>query len=356
MCGQLAPTCRLLHGEQQGDDDLQSAAGQLPFVMKAACQALKKQPKRAIKDACAALPRELNSSQLGAIKLACQRTLTLWQGPPGSGKTYTLACCIATILHLTAGTNARMLACAGSNVAVDNLVEALLRRSIKVVRFGQPARISAEGIAGCVGRKAPAGCVNFVLCSAIASLSHTLFRHLACTGTSRGVLAYTTREQCSTFLCMKAAHSKVLGGDRDELRRMLHDLWAELLHATPTSAGVVAASKRKQAAALCGPAQANMYEAAQAAEASATAAVLDEAQVVASTCVSSAESRLEERTFDICVIDEASQVTEPDVLVALTKVRFTWIVALAYVAIVRVHIASKKRWYLRATEWTSHHV
>ena len=86
-------------------------------------------------------------------------------------------------------------------------------------------------------------------------------------------------------------------------------------------AGAVAASKRKRAAALSGKAQANLYQEAQAAEESAITAVLNDAQVVACTCMGSAEHRLEERNFDICVVDEASQVTEPDVLVALMKVR-----------------------------------
>ena len=135
---------RLLHGEQQGEDTLQAAAGQLPPLIKQACQALKKQPKRAVKDACAALQSDLNASQLAAIQLASQRTLTLWQGPPGSGKTHTLACCLTALSSLTHGVGARILACAGSNIAVDNLVEALLTKGVRVVRVGQPARISAS--------------------------------------------------------------------------------------------------------------------------------------------------------------------------------------------------------------------
>ena len=99
------------------------------------------QPKRAVKDVCAALPADLNPSQRAAIQLAMQRTLTLWQGPPGSGKTHTLACCLAAMTKLTKGTCVHILACAGSNVAVDNLVEALLRRGVRVVRVGQPTRI-----------------------------------------------------------------------------------------------------------------------------------------------------------------------------------------------------------------------
>lgn len=84
--------------------------------------------------------------------------------------------------------------------------------------------------------------------------------------------------------------------------------------------GAAAVALRNKAAAMRGAEQANAYQRAQELEARATQAVLDRADVVASTCVGLGEQRLEGRNFDVCIVDEASQVTEPDTLVAVTKV------------------------------------
>jgi hypothetical protein len=85
--------------------------------------------------------------------------------------------------------------------------------------------------------------------------------------------------------------------------------------------GVKAAEMRSIAACLTGPAQANAFQAAQDNEDAAAAAVLNAADVVASTCIGSGEKRLDGQAFDICVVDEASQVTEPASLVAILQVR-----------------------------------
>ena len=38
----------------------------------------------------------------------------------------------------------KVLACAGSNIAVDNIVERLLKRKVNVLRIGHPARMMVE--------------------------------------------------------------------------------------------------------------------------------------------------------------------------------------------------------------------
>lgn len=85
-------------------------------------------------------------------------------------------------------------------------------------------------------------------------------------------------------------------------------------------AGVEASAKRTSAAAMSGAAQANAFQVAQELEQQAATAILQAADVVASTCVGIGDARLADRTFDICVVDEASQVTEPDSLVSILKV------------------------------------
>ena len=64
------------------------------------------------------------------------------QGPPGTGKTRSL---LAYIELMVTSKPARpitpLLACTDTNAAVDNIVEGLVKRGIKVVRLGQPAKV-----------------------------------------------------------------------------------------------------------------------------------------------------------------------------------------------------------------------
>ncbi len=83
---------------------------------------------------------QLNSSQKEAVKksLSAQH-FHLIHGPPGTGKTTT---CVELIIQLVRR-GEKVLACADSNTAVDNLVEGLSRYpEIQVVRLGHPARVS----------------------------------------------------------------------------------------------------------------------------------------------------------------------------------------------------------------------
>ncbi|CAN8070912.1 unnamed protein product [Agarophyton chilense] len=85
------------------------------------------------------LKQDLNKSQVRAIKAALRRKLTLIQGPPGTGKTYTAAHLISCARQLGLRP---ILACAGTNVATDNLMRKIVAvcPKSKVVRLG---RISA---------------------------------------------------------------------------------------------------------------------------------------------------------------------------------------------------------------------
>ena len=74
-----------------------------------------------------------NPSQQSAIKLALTRTLSVVEGPPGTGKTQTLA---LIIYHLLSQPHiGQVLACSSSNVASTNLAEALYQLGVKVIRY-----------------------------------------------------------------------------------------------------------------------------------------------------------------------------------------------------------------------------
>ncbi|RWS25935.1 DNA-binding protein SMUBP-2-like protein [Leptotrombidium deliense] len=82
--------------------------------------------------------KQLNDSQRESVMFALrQKEVAIIHGPPGTGKTTTLVeYVVQEILR-----NLRVLVCAPSNVAVDNLVEKLVENNVKnVLRLGHPAR------------------------------------------------------------------------------------------------------------------------------------------------------------------------------------------------------------------------
>lgn len=80
---------------------------------------------------------ELNHSQVYAVRTVLQRQISLIQGPPGTGKTVTSA---SIVYHLSQGHNEKVLVCAPSNTAVDQLCEKISRTGLKVVRVCARAR------------------------------------------------------------------------------------------------------------------------------------------------------------------------------------------------------------------------
>ncbi|TDH09611.1 hypothetical protein EPR50_G00088200 [Perca flavescens] len=80
----------------------------------------------------------LDDSQREAVSFTLsQRELAVIHGPPGTGKTTT----VVEIILQAVKQGQKVLCCAPSNVAVDNLVERLARCKAKVLRLGHPARL-----------------------------------------------------------------------------------------------------------------------------------------------------------------------------------------------------------------------
>ena len=83
----------------------------------------------------------LNSSQRDAVKFSLlQKELAVIHGPPGTGKTTT----VVEVVTLAVKSGLKVLCCAPSNIAVDNLLERLVRNRVKSVRLGHPARVQQQ--------------------------------------------------------------------------------------------------------------------------------------------------------------------------------------------------------------------
>ena len=82
---------------------------------------------------------ELNETQRECVRFASSANdFALIHGPPGTGKTTTV---VAFICECVADRQ-KVLACAPSNTAVDNLLERLVAEGVRAVRLGHPARVT----------------------------------------------------------------------------------------------------------------------------------------------------------------------------------------------------------------------
>lgn len=81
----------------------------------------------------------LNPSQQEAVRLALScRDLAIIHGPPGTGKTTT----VAELIYQAVMREQKVLASGPSNTAVDNLLLRLADQQLNVVRIGHPARVA----------------------------------------------------------------------------------------------------------------------------------------------------------------------------------------------------------------------
>ncbi|KAK4581580.1 hypothetical protein RGQ29_024970 [Quercus rubra] len=196
----------------------------------------------------------LDHSQKDAIsKALSSKNVFLLHGPPGTGKTTT----VVEIILQEVKRGSKILACAASNIAVDNIVERLVPHRVKLVRLGHPARLLPQVLESALDAQVLRG--------------------------DNSALASDIRKE------MKALNGKLLKtkdkSTRREIQKELRTLSKE-------------ERKRQQLA---------------------VTDVIKNADVVLTTLTGALSHKLDNTSFDLVIIDEAAQALEIACWIALLK-------------------------------------
>ncbi len=196
------------------------------------------------------LANHLNESQREAVRFAlAAKDVAVIHGPPGTGKTTT----VVELIRQAVARGERVLACAASNHAVDNLLEKLLATGEEPVRIGHPARVDAA-----LRERA---------------LDLLVEKH----ADARQARKLKKEANALFGRADKWTRDKPMPGEKASLRREARDLLKE----------------------------------ARTFEALAADRILDDARIVCGTLTGLTADVLGQRQYDLVVIDEACQATEP---------------------------------------------
>lgn len=204
------------------------------------------------------LDANLNAFQREAIRLALTaEDYAIIHGPPGTGKTTT----VVELIRQAVRRGEKVLACAPSNLAVDNMLERLVRVGERAVRIGHPARVLPELREHTLDL--------LVEAHPDIQLARKLVRE-----------AHSLRDKAG-----KWTRGKPQPGARQQMREEARDLIQD----------------------------------ARRLEAQVVKHLLDSADIVCSTTTAIDSEILGQRTFDLAVIDEACQSTEPGCWIPLQR-------------------------------------
>ncbi|MGM0444799.1 MAG: IGHMBP2 family helicase [Bacillota bacterium] len=231
---------------------------------------------------------DLNNSQKEAVKSAIlANDFYLIQGPPGTGKTMTAI----EIINQAVKKNKEVLATADSNVAVDNLVERLVNMGTDVLRLGHPIRVTP------LLRK--------------HTLDYKILEH------PKYEEAEKLREKANKLLDKQDQYKHP--GDR--LRRGMSDKKIiKKAEQNKGARGVKPAIIEEMANWIKLQQEIDeLFNKINRLEETALRDLLEKADVVCATNSTAGSELLSEYNFDLIVIDEATQSTEPAALIPFIK-------------------------------------
>lgn len=231
---------------------------------------------------------KLNPAQKEAVEKALgSERLFLVHGPPGTGKTRTVVEYIAQEVRR----GKKVLATAESNIACDNLLLGVLTRGLRAVRIGHPARVERE------------------------LLNHALFALAAEKSTYQEALKLWEEIER-----LKGEQARFLRPSPQWRRGMSDDEIKRAAQGKQSFRGVPLPKLRSMERWIALAERIReLAEKARTLEALAISQVLEEAEVVVTTNVSAGSEFLTGYSFDLVVIDEGSQATEPAALIPLVR-------------------------------------
>ncbi|MEA1994175.1 MAG: IGHMBP2 family helicase [Euryarchaeota archaeon] len=228
----------------------------------------------------------LNRTQKKTVKRALSsERIHLIHGPPGTGKTTTL---IEIILQLIKR-NKTVLVTAASNKAVDNILEFLLEYDVDVVRVGHPARVT-----------------------------HTLREHTLDSiikGNEKYKQSRVLRERA--FVIKERQEKLIFPSPR--YRRGMSDSYIKKLAGQKRGSRGVSPHRMKEMADWIKTQEKvdNLFEESDKLEKKAVDEVISSADVICTTNSTAGSELMEEREFDVVVIDEATQAIAPSCFIPM---------------------------------------
>jgi superfamily I DNA and/or RNA helicase len=209
----------------------------------------------------------LNQSQKEAVEKAmAAEDIYLIQGPPGTGKTVTAVELIAEAVEQ----GDKVLAAADSNTAVDNLLELLAEKELNVIRIGHPIRVNKK--------------------LRQHTLDEVVMEH------PDYLEAEKLRDEVSDLINKQESYIYPGGKYRRGLSDQEIKNYAEID---------------------------NYFKKIERLENKAVDELLDQADVICTTNITAGSELLENRKFDLSVIDEATQATQPAALIPYLKAEKT---------------------------------
>ncbi len=232
----------------------------------------------------------LNASQRESIAEALgSPDFFLVHGPFGTGKTRTLA----ELIHQEVERGHKVLATAESNVAVDNLVERLANSGLKVVRVGHPSRVSKN---------------LHETTLAYLITQHELYGELR----ELRIIGQNLKEKRDTFTKPAPKYRRGLS-DREILRLASKGIGTR---------GVPARLIREMAEWIkLNERVGKTFEDAKKLEERISREILREADVVLTTNSSAGLDVVDYVSYDVAIIDEATQATIPSVLIPINRAK-----------------------------------